>query len=194
VLENTQVSPNDEPLKAVDKAIKVLGNTVLGSIAQHYFPALLTKPQQVNINALMTSELGIAVKAIDKKNWGGFGTLTDLQPTQKTDTSTTTPSYPYEARVLKGIWAVAPYLHNGSVPTLTELLKPAASRVAKFKIGAAYDIVKVGLAVNQPKLNSTLQTTDCSNRNSGNSRCGHEYGTQFSNAEKTALLEYLKSL
>ena len=31
----------------------------------------------------------------------------------------------YEARVLYGIWAAAPYLHNGSVPSLAELLKPA---------------------------------------------------------------------
>ncbi|WP_349770486.1 hypothetical protein [Bradyrhizobium barranii] len=31
----------------------------------------------------------------------------------------------YEARVLQGIWAAAPYLHNGSVPTLAELLKPS---------------------------------------------------------------------
>src|SRR6202041_1794429 len=86
----------------------------------------------------------------------------------------------YESRVLHGIWATAPYLHNGSVPTLAELLKPAADRVKKFKIGPAYDIVNVGLAVEQTQFNFELETTDCSDLNSGNSRSGHEFGTQLS--------------
>jgi hypothetical protein len=100
----------------------------------------------------------------------------------------------YESRVLHGIWATAPYLHNGSVPTLAELLKPAAERVKKFKIGPAYDVVNVGLAAEQTQFNFELETTDCSDLNSGNSRCGHEFGTQLGPDEKRALLEYLKTL
>ena len=79
----------------------------------------------------------------------------------------------YESRVMQGIWAAAPYLHNGSVPTLADLLKPAAQRPASFKIGPAYDREKIGLAVDQPTSNFILQTTVCSDLNSGNSRCGH---------------------
>lgn len=60
--------------------------------------------------------------------------------------------------------------------------------------GSGHDIEKVGLAVKQTKFNFTLKTTDCSNRNSGNSRCGHDYGTTFTDEEKKALLEYLKQL
>jgi hypothetical protein len=104
------------------------------------------------------------------------------------------PKGSYESRVMQGIWAAAPYLHNGSVPTLAELLKPAAQRVKKFKIGPAYDTVNVGLAVEQSAFNYTLVTTDCSNLNSGNSNCGHEFGTQLSADDKKALLEYLKVL
>ena len=89
---------------------------------------------------------------------------------------------------------MAPYLHNGSVPSLVELLKPAAERVSEFKIGPNYDIENVGLAANQSKFNYVLKTTDCSNRNSGNSRCGHEFGTSLPVAEKRALIEYLKTL
>jgi hypothetical protein len=100
----------------------------------------------------------------------------------------------YEARVMQGIWAAAPYLHNGSVPSLVELLKPAAERVKQFKVGNAYDPVNVGLATDQPSSNYTLVTTDCSDLNSGNSRCGHEYGIKLSDQEKKALLEYLKTL
>ena len=59
------------------------------------------------------------------------------------------PKGAYEARVLQGIWATAPYLHNGSVPSLTELLKPAAQRVKQFKLGPAYDPDTVGLAVDR---------------------------------------------
>lgn len=98
----------------------------------------------------------------------------------------------YEARVMQGIWAAAPYLHNASVPSLAELLKPPQDRVAEFKVGPAYDLATVGLAVNQPKSTFTMKT-DC-DRRAGASHCGHDYGTGLSDAEKNALLEYLKTL
>jgi len=104
----------------------------------------------------------------------------------------------YESRVMEGIWAAAPYLHNGSVPTLADLLKKPANRPPSFKVGPAYDIENVGLAKEQTKFDYTYQTTancDPNNRDaSGNSRCGHDYGTSLTDPEKKALLEYLKSL
>jgi hypothetical protein len=103
------------------------------------------------------------------------------------------PGATYEARVLYGVWAAAPYLHNGSVPTLAELLKPASKRVRSFKIGAKYDPVAVGLAVDQAPFNSTYVVGDCTGV-SGNGNCGHEYGTDLSTDDQTALLEYLKKL
>jgi len=98
----------------------------------------------------------------------------------------------YEARVLQGIWAVAPYLHNGSVSTLAELLTPSAQRRSHFNLGAKYDIENVGVVATQD--GPTRSVTDCNDLNSGNSRCGHEYGTSLSEPEKKALLEYLKTL
>jgi len=103
----------------------------------------------------------------------------------------------YESRVLHGIWATAPYLHNGSVPTLAELLKPPAERVASFLVGPNYDITKVGLAEVQPSGSapvSVFTATDGSGANlsSGNSNAGHDCGTGLSALEKDALLEYLK--
>jgi mono/diheme cytochrome c family protein len=100
----------------------------------------------------------------------------------------------YEARVLQGIWAAAPYLHNGSVPTLAELLKPSAQRVAQFAVGTNYDVDNVGLAATQDGSSATRTVTDCNDLNSGNSRCGHEFGTTLSDPDKKALLEYLKTL
>jgi mono/diheme cytochrome c family protein len=100
----------------------------------------------------------------------------------------------YEARVLQGIWAAAPYLHNGSVPTLAELLKPSAQRVSQFNLGAKYDIDNVGLAATQNTSIPPRTLTGCDDLDSGNSRCGHEFGTGLSDQDKKALLEYLKTL
>ena len=103
------------------------------------------------------------------------------------------PTGAYESRVLQGIWAAAPYLHNGSVPTLAQLLTPAAQRVASFALGPNYDQVNIGIAAKQPGSNR-FQATGCADLDSGNSNCGHEYGTTLSAANKLALLEYLKTL
>lgn len=160
------------PLKPVDSAVSVLKLAVAGSILQHYF-----------ILGLPGGKEGAPDQLRD--TW---------QPRAADLTGAAATKFPYESRVMEGIWAAAPYLHNGSVPTLAELLTPDAQRVSEFMVGPAYDIEKVGLAAQQTKFNYTLKTTDCAARNSGNSRCGHNYGTGFSAADKKALLEYLKSL
>lgn len=104
-------------------------------------------------------------------------------------------SFAYEARVLHGIWATAPYLHNGSVPTLSALLTRDAERPERFAVGRYYDTRAVGLAEDQRGTGTTRITTGCGEgRHSGNSRCGHNYGVTLSPPEKAALLEYLKRL
>jgi hypothetical protein len=100
----------------------------------------------------------------------------------------------YEARVLEGIWAAAPYLHNGSVPTLAELLKPPAQRKTTFSLGPKYDIDNIGLAETQDPSSPTRTVTGCDKLNSGDSNCGHDFGTKLTDPEKKALLEYLKTL
>ena len=102
--------------------------------------------------------------------------------------------YKYEARVLSGVWAVAPYLHNGAVPTLAELLKPPAQRAKSFLVGSNYDRDTVGLAQLQPGLSGRRTVTGCDLRDSGDSNCGHDFGTWLSAGDKAALLEYLKTL
>ena len=110
-------------------------------------------------------------------------TLLDTQP----------PDGPYAARPLHGIWAAAPYLHNGSVPTLYDLLLPPDQRPKAFALGAReYDPAKLGFVV----------TADCSPQDClvdttltdyGNGNGGHLYGTDLAPSDRTALLEYLKS-
>jgi mono/diheme cytochrome c family protein len=100
----------------------------------------------------------------------------------------------YESRVMYGIWAAAPYLHNGSVASLADLLKPADQRAASFAVGPYYDTQTVGLAAAQPGLSGVRVTTGCDKISSGNSRCGHEFGTTLPDEDKRALLEYMKTL
>lgn len=184
----------EQTMQPVDAAFKVLRFSVGGSIAQHYLslkpPASRSTEAKVQraVEERLNTEMGVASKRKD------IGTVEKTQTAMKTKEQDASGPYRYESRVLQGVWAVAPYLHNGSVPTLAELLKPVADRVTEFKIGANYDIERVGMAVEQSRFNFTLKTTDCAKRDSGNSRCGHEFGTNFSDAEKRALLEYLKQL
>ncbi len=99
----------------------------------------------------------------------------------------------YIAAFLDGIWLRAPYLHNGSVPTLRDLLKPAAERPKVFYRG--YDVyhpVDVGFITQGEEAEHVGTKFDVSERASSNQ--GHEYGTQLPAAEKDALIEYLKTL
>lgn len=179
----------DKPLKPKDKIISILGLSVIGSIIEaplHFgldvFQPLLddclpaaaqASPESAKL--LVRNKLAAALQNLYKK-------------------PAATPSFKYESRVMEGIWAAAPYLHNGSVPTLADLLKPVAERPASFKVGTAYDIENVGLAKEQGAFSSLYTADDCAKRDSGNSRCGHTFGVNLTPDEKKALLEYLKSL
>jgi hypothetical protein len=100
----------------------------------------------------------------------------------------------YEARVLHGIWATAPYLHNGSVPNLWELLTLPKDRKTTFKVGSLmFDQKNVGFAVNESPFGKGDFTVDPENAN-GNGNAGHAYGTDLSEADRWALIEYLKKL
>ena len=101
----------------------------------------------------------------------------------------------YEARVLNGIWAVAPYLHNGSVPNLWALLQKPADRPKKFMLGSKeFDPKNVGLDTTTSPFNFTYLATPCDMINDGNSNCGHYWGTNLSDDDKWALIEYMKQL
>jgi hypothetical protein len=99
----------------------------------------------------------------------------------------------YIAAFLDGIWLRAPYLHNGSVPTLRDLLKPVAQRPKVFYRGYdVYDPVNVGFITQGKEAQRVGTKYDVSERSNGNQ--GHEYGVRLPAAEKEALIEYLKTL
>jgi len=104
---------------------------------------------------------------------------------------TKAPYGPYAARPLYGIWAAAPFLHNGSVPTLYDLLLPPERRPKTFALGARrYDPVKLGFAVE-----TSCRQQDClvDTMRTGDGNGGHLWGTDLSEQDRMVLLEYLKT-
>ena len=96
----------------------------------------------------------------------------------------------YRARPLNGIWATGPYLHNGSVPSLQALLLPPDERPKTFYVGSReIDAAAVGFANVKSERTMLFDTSV-----TGNSSAGHTYGTTLSVSDRSALLEYLKSL
>ena len=109
----------------------------------------------------------------------------------------------YKARPLNGVWASAPYLHNGSVPTLYDLLLPADQRPKTFLVGSReFDPVKVGFKSADYEHGFTFDTSL-----PGNGNQGHEYAAgvtppvpggkplpALNHEERMALVEYMKSL
>ena len=105
-------------------------------------------------------------------------------------------TFGYANSPLDGVWLRAPYLHNGSVPTLRDLLEPSARRPKSFYRGYdVYDQAKVGFVADVAEEQGRpyfLYKTD----EPGNSNKGHEgkaFGTELSPADKEALVEYLKT-
>ncbi|MXP65340.1 cytochrome c [Roseomonas sp. M0104] len=99
----------------------------------------------------------------------------------------------YVARPLTGLWLLAPYLHNGSVPTLRDLLLPPAQRPRIFWRG--YDVLdraNVGFLATGPEAEAEGFRFDTGLRGNGNG--GHLYGTALDGADREALLAYLKTL
>jgi mono/diheme cytochrome c family protein len=126
--------------------------------------------------------------------WDGFGRL-DLPQVVAA----------YKPRPLAGMWATAPFLHNGSVPTVYDLLSPVADRPKTFRVGSReYDTEKLGLK--QP--DSGYWVFDTSKP--GNHNTGHEFnagykpwkegdppaqgliGPLLSHEDRLAIIEHLK--
>jgi mono/diheme cytochrome c family protein len=106
----------------------------------------------------------------------------------------------YVAPPLDGIWASAPYFHNGSVPTLWHVLHPSERPVIWKRQGKAYDQNRVGPAIEALDALPTDITAGWQRREYFNTRAfgksaaGHIFPDELTAAEKRAVLEYLKTL
>ncbi len=99
----------------------------------------------------------------------------------------------YANHPLDGLWLRAPYLHNGSVPTMRDLLDPPELRPKLFYRGYdVYDQGRLGFVSNVPAADGQVFTRyDTSVP--GNANSGHLYGTTLSDDDKRAIVEYLKT-
>ena len=99
----------------------------------------------------------------------------------------------YANQPLDGIWARAPYLHNGSVPTMRDLLEPPQNRPQRFYRGYdVYDQKRLGVVSDvAADARGHYYVHDTSLPGNGNQ--GHLFGTQLPPEEKDAIVEYMKT-
>ena len=105
----------------------------------------------------------------------------------------------YKAGPRDGVWATPPFLHNGSVPSLYDLLLPAKDRPKQFTIGRDFDPVKVGVDTTGASGKFLFDTTKIGNSNMGHSfetgpRGAGVIGRLLTDDERWAIIEYLKSI
>lgn len=103
----------------------------------------------------------------------------------------------YKGRPLNGIWATGPYLHNGSVRSLYQLLKPVGERDKIFWVGnPVFDPKEVGFVNEQSARGSWFKVEKAPGQPiHGNSNAGHDYGNKtLIDEERWALVEYMKTL
>ena len=104
----------------------------------------------------------------------------------------------YRAKTLVGIWATAPYLHNGSVPTIYDLLTPAARRPVTFPTGQReYDPIKLGIQTDPSRFafRKGLDPFLMDTRLPGNWNSGHEWSfyPSLTDDMRYAIIEFLKT-
>jgi cytochrome c5 len=107
----------------------------------------------------------------------------------------------YVAQPLNGIWARSPYLHNGSVPTLAQLLN-SPTRIARYAMTANpnnaddYDQVEVGwrVTVAPDVVDDPFLRVYDARKAPGLTNSGHTFGDPLSDNDRSNLLEYLKTL
>ncbi|NWA05370.1 hypothetical protein [Pseudomonas gingeri] len=110
----------------------------------------------------------------------------DFNAYRKTQSYSNTPT--------DGVWMRAPYLHNGSVPSLWDLLQAPDKRPVTFSTGSdVYDPVKVGFVTSGAQVQAPSYFK-YDTRLEGNHNSGHLYGTELTDAEKWALIEFMKTL
>ena len=104
----------------------------------------------------------------------------------------------YRSKTLKGIWATAPFLHNGSVPSLYDLLLPAEQRPTTFRLGTKeYDPVKLGYVVDGPRFLTPpgMKPFALDTRLLGNWNTGHEWWfyPDLDDEMRYDIIEFLKT-
>ena len=186
------VIPLDEigtdPREATDWAQRTAATDALG---------LGTVPAKVGLRAV-TGKIrdmnydALGLSAEQRMEWNGFR-----------DDGVDAP-LAYRARPLGGLWSTPPFLHNGSVPSLYQMLLPADRRDKTFYVGSReFDPKNVGYSTAKLKGGFEFRTDQPDDPHPGNSNAGHEFrntpgkgviGPELSDEDRWAIIEYLKTL
>ena len=190
-----------KPFEAESAAIEVPVNGVIGLVLKRPITAIkagLAPAKEAGVKedlATLTSLLKENQKdrrKITKSDYPDYGPAPNaLGPNGK---QLDLDSLVYKGRPLNGIWATAPFLHNGSVPNLWELLVTPEERVKEFWVGShELDPVNVGFITYEGKNKFKVNGSN-GQIMPGNSNLGHNYGTSLSDEDKWNLIEYMKTL
>lgn len=175
--------------KPVDTNSKMLATMVIGVIVEN-LPEIATAAKTPTIKGSEAQPIVPEAAAIDP--YAARRTACEAYASG--------PDYKdlaYKGRPLAGVWATGPFLHNGSVPSLWDLLQPPAQRPTSFFTGSReFDPRTVGFVQAQSAENSfRFRVRDDAGRIiEGNSNLGHDYGTGLSEAERWQIVEYLKAV
>jgi hypothetical protein len=154
--------------------------------AVSFYPAIARSIQR-GINNKILGQIGLTDAEIEDAR--GFRSPDEKAPVQPV----------YKAGPRDGAWATPPFLHNGSVPSLYELLLPAAQRSKTFFLGRDFDPVKLGVDTSGDSGKFLYDTTLLGNSNAGHSfqdgpRGNGVIGRLLTDDQRWELIEYLKSI
>jgi len=194
----TSVQPPRYPF-AIDRALAERGRTAFARVCAQchgtYGPGGSYPERRVPIDEVGTDRVRLDAltpehRAAYGQSWfAEFGKKENINEPQG-----------YVAPPLDGIWASGPYFHNGSVPTLWDVLHPAQRPVVWHRTGGAFDHERIGPAVERLTEIPSQVTEGWQRREYfdtrafGKSAAGHDFAEALSDDERRAVLEYLKTL
>ncbi len=157
------------------------------------YPEVRIPLSEIGTDPVRLNALPVAGRTKYAKSWFAHGGEADEQ-------NTIVDPDGYVAPPLDGVWASAPYFHNGSVPTLHDVLNPDTRPALWHRTSDELDEKKVGLTI-ETVSRIPFTETDVAKRREyfdttqfGKSNSGHPFANELSTSEKQALIEYLKTL
>lgn len=176
------------------RALDIAVNGVIGTILEHpiksFKAGLMAFKEEDRKKLIAKKGLEESMNVEDLKSLLG-----EYSDSLKLSEKSIDDTLRYKARPLNGIWATAPYLHNGSVPNLWQLLQKPENRDTSFYVGSReFDPKLVGFEITQAKGTTLFRVVKDGKQIPGNSNAGHTYGTDLTDKEKWDLVEYMKTL
>jgi hypothetical protein len=166
--------------------------------AKREYPNKIVPLEKIGTDPMMVRSLNAQVESDYRQSWFAREPGPDGKPFRVRE------SGGYQAPPLDGIWATAPYFHNGSVPTLAAVLDSKSRPILftrSFKTGTEdYDTERVGWKTTELKSapDSTISADQrrriYDTSQPGRSNSGHTFGDDLTDPERKAVIEYLKTL